>query len=238
MLCKLEFTVNMLAVLAFPDAVSLSSARSQPFRDRSPLFLLPLTRLYAMSSTTAGDAQQPLLKLSDLSLNPAPSFPALPVEILPKIIKLALDDDDFSRRCITKLACGQVAKLWRDASEIGLEYLVNSTKKAGRLVAWLEGSGRGNDVLRLEVQMGESQIGHNKFSLLVLECCFMKSLKLKVQQVDGSRHATAPFGQTLASSVMACRGLETFSVNSGDMIMCHGFFQRYVSLLSSSPRAN
>lgn len=183
-----------------------------------------------MSTTTGTDQSNPVPQLVDLTLEqPSPCAPSLPVEILLKIFKLVLGGTDFSRRCRTKLACSQVSKAWREASEVGLEYLVYGHERASRLASMLKTTGRGGGVRHLEVCISTSvgKFEGNSVARILAQCRSITSLKLFVRTwrpYTTDAGFPAPFGYILAGSLGRCTQLKTLVVDSGHSSVPHAFF--------------
>lgn len=212
-----------------PRAKACKSERGGSLRSLPPPLHLSVPMQPADSSS-----QYELDTLSQLSLDPPPypslNLPPLPIEILLTIFRLALDeDDDFSRRCITKLACAQVCRTWRDASEVGLGYLVNGVEQAGKLARLLRTAEDANGPRTLEVNMEPTKSIRqgNEVAHLVSRCTGLVGLVLIVSMdAEPTSLTQAPFGPALGAYLEQTRWLRTLCVGLGATFVHHSFFCR------------
>lgn len=169
--------------------------------------------------------------------------PALPPEILMKIFRLAIDSchfhlDSLRLRLETKLACAQVCRNWWIASEVGLEYIVQDTKQAVGLIAWLQKTKRGTEVRSLELSWQDGKRRGRQLGRLIDLCPNIVEIKFEAHNTGhptdylGSRKEYDLLGYHVRNSLSRLKVLSLLSLEGNGLQIACGFPIWYVTYSS------
>lgn len=167
----------------------------------------------------------------------------LPPELLHCIFHFAVDSSYSSAsRFTTKLSCAQVCRSWYIAANVGVEYVVDHSKKAEQLTDMLTRSGRGGDVrtLDLSCQGIGSRRGFRLAQLVkacpgVIRLCFTALGSFSPEDFLGSSAEDDLFGPALLKAVKSLHHVQSILIDfKGVRASLDGFIESVIPLLCTA----
>lgn len=171
---------------------------------------------------------------------------SLPPEILMKIFQLAVNScETVEQQLATKLSCAQVCRSWWIASEVGVEYIVNSTKKAVELAEWLKETHRGDSVRSLDISwQGRGKERSQQLAKLIESCPNITSISFFARfqsSIDhnylGKEEQHDVLGPNVRASLGRLHSLQSFSFDGDGLeVDCSSILQYVIILLDHEDR--